>query len=476
MFNELDGWCCERAVFDSPHQYAASRPKLVSLERGRPLSAFELVAFSIAFELDVPHIPHMLELSGIPPLARDRGAGHPFVLAGGPMSQSNVLPLAPFVDAVVIGDAEETLPALMAVYDQQHHRHDLLLALAELPGVWVPSIHNDCTCDVVRAPEHVLPAVGQFISPKAELSNMFLIEASRGCPRMCTFCVVRATVSPMRASGPEAALAAVPPWAPRVGFVGAAVSDYAHVKTLLQGVIEQGKGVSVSSLRADRLDEEFVWLLKQGGYRAMTVASDAPSERQRSKLMKGIRERHLLRAAHLSKWAGMKQLKVYMILGLPDETEEDIDELLGFSAQVAAVLPMALTLSPFVPKLHTPLCGAPFEDVRCIDDRLQRIRRSLGGKVDVRSASGKWAWVEYRLSQGGPSAGLAAWEGYRNGGSYAAYRAAFLAAGEERAALDAALRHGVWQPTGVNPDMPAPPRPPKRLQWSGVEVQPRTLG
>jgi radical SAM superfamily enzyme YgiQ (UPF0313 family) len=267
----------------------------------------------------------------------------------------------------------------------------------------------------------------------------------------------------MRESDPRRLLDVVPEWAPRVGFVGAAVSDYAHIKEVLAEAIARGKGVGVSSLRADRLDDELVSLLSAGGYRTLTVASDAPSERQRSKLMKGIRERHLLRAAELARQVGFRVLKVYVIVGLPGETTDDVDELIDFGRRVSAITPLALTLSPFVPKLHTPLASAPFAGMRAVDGTLDRVRKGLRGIADVRAASSRWAWVEYRLSQGGQDAGLAVLDAYRNGGGFAAWKRAFERCDDERSGLHTAERSGLWSVTGVVEGAPRPPRPPKRL-------------
>jgi len=252
----------------------------------------------------------------------------------------------------------------------------------------------------------------------------------------------------MREPELDAVMARIPEDAPRVGFVGAAVSEWSGIRGAIERVVDTGRGVGVSSLRADRLDREFVDLLARGGYRTMTVASDAPSQRLRNKLAKGIRTRHLRAAAEHARAAGMNRLKMYLIIGLPDEREEDIDELIEFSRELSALMPLALGISPLVPKLHTPLGDEPFVGIREADAVLKRIRRSLKGSVDVRSVSARWAWVEYRLSQGGQDAGLAALDAWRQGGRFADWKAA-LADVPERGALDAAQRFGLFQAVGM---------------------------
>ena len=162
----------------------------------------------------------------------------------------------------------------------------------------------------------------------------------------------------------------------------------------------------------------------------MTVASDAPSQRQRDKMAKGLRTHHLVNAARLARDASMVRLKVYVIVGLPGETDADIDELIAFSRELCGILPVALGVSPLVPKLHTPLGDAPFAGIEANDRILRRLRRELGRELELRPASARWAWVEYRMSQGGQDAGLAAYQAWQNGGSFAAWKSALGAAEE----------------------------------------------
>ena len=465
LLNARPDFVCERATYpDDPAAFRASRTPLYTLESERPVAESDLIAFSIAFEPDILHLVDMLDLSGLAPLRADRGPSDPPIVVGGPITTSNALPLGPFADVVVNGDGEEAIQQLMDAVQAGGGKDALLRTCADLPGFWVPELHGERVPDNLRVGREHLPAAGQIVTPHAELSNMFLIEASRGCPRFCTFCVIRATVQPMRESDLAALLGSVPDWAPRVGFVGAAVSDYEHIKEAIEEVVRRGKGVGVSSLRADRLDVELVDLLRRGGYRTLTVASDAASERLRSKLMKGIRDRHIIRAAELARQAGMRTLKLYVIVGLPDETDEDLDELIAMGRSLAAIGPLALTLSPFVPKLHTPLAHAPFAGMKSVDQALDRVRKGLRGVADVRAASSRWAWIEYRLSQGGQDAGLAVHEAWRAGGGFAAWRKALGRCEDERAGLHAVQAAGLWEPTGVVKGAPRPPRPPKRLR------------
>ncbi len=218
----------------------------------------------------------------------------------------------------------------------------------------------------------------------------------------------------------------IPADARRVGLVGAAVTDHPGLPEILRHVVDAGREVGISSLRADRLNDEIVGLLKRGGYRTLTTAADGASERMRDVIQRKTKERHLLRAAELARTHGMKQLKLYMMLGLPSETDDDIDELGRFCLELAAVAPrLALGIAPFVAKRNTPLDRAPFAGIDVIDARLARLRRAVKGRVELRPTSPKWAWVEYRLAQGGFAAGRAAAQAARAGGRFADWKTAF---------------------------------------------------
>jgi radical SAM superfamily enzyme YgiQ (UPF0313 family) len=293
-----------------------------------------------------------------------------------------------------------------------------------VPGRGGPSLH------VARAEDDRLPARSQILTPHTELSSMFLIEPERGCSRGCHYCVMRRTTNGgMRTVPPERVLSLIPEEARRVGFVGAAVTDHPRVVELLRAVVDSGREVGVSSLRADRLTPELVGTLRRGGARVLTVASDGASQRMRDLVDRKHSEEQLVRAARLAAGAGMQRLKVYSMVGLPLETDADIDELVRFTRELAKILPIALGVSPFVSKRHTPLDGAPFAGIREVDERLDRLRRGLQGKAEVRPTSARWAWVEYMLAQCGPEAGLAAMDAWRAGGSFAAWKRAFAARG-----------------------------------------------
>ena len=190
-------------------------------------------------------------------------------------------------------------------------------------------------------------------------------------------------------------------------------------------LVDAEREVGISSLRADRLTDEIVGLLKRGGYRSLTTASDGASERLRTEIQRKTKERHLLRAAGFCHSHGLRHLKLYMMLGLPGENDDDIDELARFGLELASVAPkVVFGIAPFVAKRRTPLDGAPFAGIAVVEAKLARLRRALKGRVELRPTSPKWAWVEYRLAQGGFAAGRAAAVAARAGARFADWRMA----------------------------------------------------
>ena len=426
------GFAVERVFLpDDVEAWRAARLAPVSIETHTPLTDFPLLCISVAYELEIAGLIHLLDLAGIPVLREDRALHHPRILAGGPLTFSNPLPLAPFVDAMLLGEAEDVVGDAARGFFEDGH----LDGVAKLDGGWIPEMGAHLPV-VAKASDHLLPARSRIRSPDTELHDMFLVEGERGCHRSCTFCVMRrSTNGGMRLVTPDALMALVPEDARRVGLVGAAISDHPRLVELLGSIVESGREVGISSLRADRvaLKPDIPRLLRAGGYRTLTVASDAASQRLRRTLQKGTTEAHLLACAEAAKEHHYKVLKVYMMVGLPDEQDEDIEELITFTRKLAAIHPIALGIAPFVPKRNTPLDRAEFAGINLVEARLARIAAGLrSARVDVRPTSARWAWVDHVLAQGGPSSGLAALQAVREGGKFVSWKRAFKDPGETR--------------------------------------------
>ncbi len=424
---EAPNMACERAFLDDRADTGHARQERpITYESRTPLDAFPVVAVSVAYELEIAGLVHLLEAADIPVRRTERDERHPFLLAGGPLTFSNPLPLAGIADAVVVGEAEGLIIEVLRVLESTRSRARQLDALACMPHVFVPERHGARLPSVAKADDAFLPAWAPIRTPHAVLSDMFLIETERGCSRACTYCVMRrSTNGGMRLASMETILGLVPDSARRVGLVGAAVSDHPNIARIVATLADQGREVGLSSLRPDRLNDALVSALKRAGTRTLTTAMDGPSERLRDSLERKAHERHLVRSAELARLHGMDRLKLYLMIGLPSETEADIDECVRFATELSKIVPLSLGIAPFCSKRNTPLEGLPFAGIDVVNTRLDRLKRGLQGRVDVRSTSAKWAWVEHVLAQGGEAEGLAVIEAVHGGGGFAAYRKAF---------------------------------------------------
>ncbi len=433
---ETPGMACERVFLDdeAERDFAAqSRPH--TYESLRPMEELPVIAFSVAYEIELGGMVRMLDAANVPALREERSERHPFVLAGGPLTFSNPLPLAALADAIVMGEAEALVVEVLRVLEDVRGRAAQLDALARIAHVHVPAIHGPSLPESAKADVALLPAWAPIRTPHTALSDMFLIETERGCSRSCAYCVMRrSTNGGMRLVPMETILGLVPKDAKRVGLVGAAVSDHPRIAQIVSTLAEQGREVGLSSLRPDRLNDDLVGALKRAGYRTLTTAMDGPSERLRDSLERRARVKHLQRCAELARKHGMDRLKLYLMIGLPGETDADIDECVSFVGELSRVVPIALGIAPFCAKRNTPLDGAPFAGVGVVQSRLLRLRRGLRGRADVRATSARWAWVEYVLAQGAEAEGRAVAEAARAGGGFAAYKRAFEKLERERPA------------------------------------------
>ena len=306
-------------------------------------------------------------------------------------------------------------------------------ALRDHPHVFVPSAHGSVLPPIDKADSTTLPAFSQIITPHTELRNMFLLEPERGCHRGCTYCVMRrSTNDGMRIVEKERILSLIPDHAKRVGLVGAATTDHPQITEIVNAIVESGREVGLSSLRADRLNDDLMSALRRGGHRILTTASDGASQRLRDFIQRRTSEEQLRQAAALARRHGMKRLKLYVMVGIPGETEGDIDELIDLGKELSSSIPLSLGIAPFVAKRNTPLDGAPFAGIPVVESQLQRLRRGVRGRVDVRATSARWAWVEYVLAQGGRAEGLAVLDAVHAGGRFADWKRAFDALPENR--------------------------------------------
>lgn len=426
VLNDRADVVCERAFLpEDPDGWRQARVPLLTFESKRPVDEADIIAFSIAYETEVIGLLDCMELAGLPLRSQDRGDGWPLVLFGGPLTNSNPLPVAPFADVIIMGEGEELVHVVVDWWKNSKSRALFLTDIATLPGVYVPSVHGEILRPIAQACDSLLPAYSQIITPNTELANMHLVENARGCHRGCTFCVMRRTTNMgMRAISPERVLATIPDHATRVGLVGAATSDHPKILEILEAIVSTGRGVGLSSLRADRMTPAFMELLKRGGARTLTIGVDGTSARMRKIAQKGIKDAQITRCAEYVRDYDLKLLKLYMVFGYPEETMDDVDEMVEFVNGLSQICDVALGLSPLVSKKNTPLDGIEFQDEKFLEAKVKRVHEGLGRRVDIRSTSVRWSWIEHELAQGGWEMADAAEQAWKDGGSFGAWKRA----------------------------------------------------
>jgi len=420
MLNARDDTLCERFFLPDPDDLKEHRRSgfpLFSLESKRALGDFDVVAFSLSFENDYLNLPVILDLGGLPLWREERGEGHPLLLAGGVCAFMNPEPLAEIFDLFAVGEAEVLLPTLLATLQQDEiTRDELLINLAQQPGFYVPSYytpHYDPEGTLLGyhveqpAPKKVARqwqadldqgvVRGEVQTRETEFGEMSLVEVSRGCSRGCRFCVAGYLFLPPREHQLDNLKKSCQQGLQtrkRLGLVGAAVSDYPDLGALQAFIDESGGESSLASLRIDALSEEDVLALKQGGHRTVALAPEAGSQRLRDHINKGLDEEQILNAVRILAAGEILNLKLYFLVGLPEETDEDIEELLALVTKARDIWveegkklgrlgTLLLSVNPFVPKPFTPLQWAAMPREAMLKKTMRRLQSAVGRMANV---------------------------------------------------------------------------------------------
>jgi len=430
LLNSMDAVVCERAFLPEVPGCA------VSVESNRKLNDFDIIAFSISFENDYLNLLAILKDAGIPLLSSQRTEGHPIVIAGGVACFINPEPIAHFIDCFLIGEAEHLLPRFIDCVESCSERSALLNKLAlQVPGAYIPTFYQDeyssegileSLSPVGNAPRKITrvhvphldntPTQSNIITPHSSFGNMCLIEVSRGCPHGCRFCSAGFVYRPPRfrpLSLLQVCMRKGSVLSTKIGLVGAAVSDLPDLGRLCDQAFKTGVQLSFSSLRADALRPDLVASLAQSGVKTATIAPDAGSERMRRVINKGITEPQILSAASTLVAAGIPNLKLYFMVGLPTETIEDVEAIVTLCQKVKAVFlansrtqghigKMTISINAFIPKPVTPFQWAAMDEMPLLKKKLAIIRRGLKHVPNVRveANSFKQAAIQAFLSRG----------------------------------------------------------------------------
>ena len=427
---------CERIFLPEKKEleaYDKTKTPLMSVETQRPMHQFDVVAFDVTFEMDYFHIPLMLRHGRVPIMGKDRTEFDPIVIAGGPCATFNPEPFADFIDAFIIGEGEGIVSRVLDIIRDGKmeglDRHAILRQLANISGVYVPSLYVPIYSDdgefkgyhiaegaptTIKRHFEMLTSGGETVvaTNYTEFGAMYIIEVARGCGRHCRFCmagycfrVPRVRPLDILKEGVDRA----EKLGKKVGLMGAAISDYPEVDELVTYIRSKDMRYSCASLRADSLTQAVVDGLADSGQKTITIAPETGSERLRRVINKGISEEHLQNAATLSAKSGIQHMRLYIMIGLPTETDEDIEAIVGLAertqahmAEVGCKGRLTLSINPFIPKPFTPFQWMAMDNQKTVEKKLQYIKKSLqkNRRIEVLVESPKEAYIQGVLARG----------------------------------------------------------------------------
>jgi len=461
LFNAEPDIVCERFFLPPKQELAAlsaAKAPLLTLESQTPVGDFDIVAFSVSFEWDYVNVLTLLTLAGIPAYASERSGRHPLIVIGGAVTFVNPEPLAPFADVIAAGEGEALIPGLRRAMAEATGRPDLLMRLASERGFYVPSFYEpeyagDGTLAgysvragieaplpvrkaALKTTEAVDPPATTIFTPDTEFGSRFLVEVVRGCANLCRFCWAGYNYLPVRAFPADRILdlaREARPYASRAGLVSIALCDHPEIERILSGLIDMGYSISPASLRLDDLTESIVGMLHQSGERSITIAPETGSDRLRRVINKTVTNAEILEKADLIFRSGMENLKLYFMIGLPTETEDDLQAIRDLTGELRDIMlthakgrgrigRIVASVNPLIPKPGTAYQWLPMEDPAITDRKGKRLRSLVADLDNVyfNIKSERHSYYQALLSLGDRRVAPAIEAAERNGGNWRA--------------------------------------------------------
>lgn len=397
------------------------------------LSKTDALAFSLSFDFDFMGVFEILEKNKIPFLAKDRDDSCPIIFAGGPVITTNPEPLKQIFDFMLIGDGELLIQKVVEILDKRLSKKDTLTVLASLKGVYVPTI----SVEVDKVTEELNTVIyTPVLSDKSYFKDTFIVEVSRGCMNRCAFCTASYLNLPFRYYEYEKIISAIElglKYTNKIALLGAQISahpDFNRIMKYLRDKIESGVDIElgISSLRTDSVTPELVQTLVLGGQKTSTIAIEAASESLRKFINKNLKEEQILNAVKVSRENGLKGLKIYSMIGIPNETQEDIDEFLRLAKLIKSEnkgFEITFSFSSFVPKPHTPLQWSPRENTKSLEKKQKYLEKELAKiGVGAKFSSIKWDYWQTLISRGDETLTEFLIQVYKKGGNNGAYKSA----------------------------------------------------
>ena len=461
LFNDLDDVVCERVFLPAKQELQAqleSGVPLLTLESQTPVADFDVLAFSVSFEWDYTNVVTLLRLAGLPPRAADRHSRHPLVVIGGAVTFVNPEPLAMFADVIAAGEGELLVPMLTRTVHAAEDREDLLRRLTTERGFYIPSFYDvhyaaDGTIAAfepksatgaprvvkkaaVKSIDHLDPPSTSIFTPETEFGSRFLIEVVRGCANLCRFCWAGYNYLPVRAFPADRILelaAQARQYSSKAGLVSIALCDHPEIERILTGLLDMGYAISPASLRLDDLTEPIVKLLRKSGERSITIAPETGSDRLRRVINKTVTNEEILAATELIFANGIDNLKLYYMIGLPTETDDDLIAIRDLTAQMREIMlkhgrprgrlgRIVGSVNPLIPKPGTAYQWLPMEDPAITDAKGKRLRQMLSGLDNVffNIKSERHSYYQALLSLGDRRVASTIEAAERNGGQWRA--------------------------------------------------------